>query len=196
MLLTVIANLLPLVAAKHAFLDLDAVFSAGFVFVLVEMIVPGRNLGACGIRVSRRILSHLVELGNRAASRRLTELDQMCAHLGACRWGEESEDSFPTLSQMFTFEHGYGSRIPESRESSDPLRRNTQDGELPNDGDQFNTENQVFPTNIPSLHLDGPDFSLGEEDGISWVFQPGMYTGEELADWEMFESQILTADLS
>jgi proline utilization trans-activator len=53
--------------AKHAFLDLDATFSVGFIFVLVEAIDPGKNMGLEGINGCRAILRYLADLGNRAA---------------------------------------------------------------------------------------------------------------------------------
>jgi proline utilization trans-activator len=195
-------NLYNLSSAKNTFLDLDAVFSAGFVFVLVEIIAPGRSLGACGIGVSRGILTHLMDLGNHAASRRLAELDQMCAHLGPYQALEQlgQSTSTDTLSGVFSFKRGF-----EAQSQSNPAN---EDMSMYGHGTQGNGE-EVPPSaqlvaasgsmslgNGPVLQLGTSDISLDGEDRISWVFQPGMYTGSELADWEMFESQLNTTDLS
>ena len=187
--------------AKNAFLDLDAVFSAGFVFVLVEIIAPGRSLGACGISVSRGILTHLMDLGNHAASRRLAELDQMCAHLGPYQALEQqgSSTSTDTLSGVFSFERGFEtqSQINPAIGDMSIYGHRTQGGgeEAPPSTQLDAAGGSMSVGNGPVLHLGATDLSLGGEDGISWVFQPGMYTGSELADWEMFESQLNTTDL-
>ncbi|POR30990.1 Uncharacterized protein TPAR_08800, partial [Tolypocladium paradoxum] len=181
------------IIAKNAFLDLDAVFSVGFVFVLVDVIAPGRDLGAYGIEVSRYILSYLAQLGNRAASRRLAELDQMCAHLG-CRPNQPPRESSPTniLSQRFSFERGYEA-TPVSRRGSMGLG-----GHSIRHADAEALSGQDVPGH-GDLPVDEPpnmslsDISLAGEDGLFWVFQPGVYTGAELADWEMLENQIFAA---
>lgn len=185
-------------AAKHAFLDLEAVFSAGFVSILVEIIAPRRKFGACGLRVCRQILSQLVELGNRAASKRLVELDQMCAHLGTLRADEQYEDTHQILSQVFTFDDECGNQpLASNQDSSNPARRSSQDGQaLADRPGQFSSMDSPPPSDRPSLSQEDPKLSFGDEDGIFGIFQPGLYTGEELADWEMFESQISGSDLA
>ncbi|OAA57002.1 hypothetical protein SPI_07383 [Niveomyces insectorum RCEF 264] len=50
-------------AAKHAFLDLDAIASVCFVFVLVEITSPGSHLGAPGIEASRSIIRYISREG-------------------------------------------------------------------------------------------------------------------------------------
>ena len=79
--ITIFSCILTSIAVKHVFLDLDAVFSVGFIFVLVEAVNPRKSLGFNGIDRSHAILRYLVILGNHAASKRLAEIDQMCAYL-------------------------------------------------------------------------------------------------------------------
>uniref|UniRef100_A0A0B7JL26 Zn(2)-C6 fungal-type domain-containing protein n=2 Tax=Bionectria ochroleuca TaxID=29856 RepID=A0A0B7JL26_BIOOC len=188
------------IMAKHAFLDLDALFSAGFVFVLLEIIAPKRGLGACGLDISRRILSHLMSLGNRAASRRLTELNQMCAHLEEFPYTVQQQSPVSQthiLSQRFSFERGYESdRINSHSHRSGRTRQNSLTSDEGNNPTYHLAEHDGHaPTDRPFLDIDASEISLDGEDGIFWAFQPGMYTGEELADWEMFESQITAADM-
>ncbi|EQB55597.1 hypothetical protein CGLO_04463 [Colletotrichum gloeosporioides Cg-14] len=100
------------ILAKNAFHDLDATFSVGYIFVLVEAINPGKNLGFKGIDGSRSILRYLVGLGNRAAANRLAELDQMCVHLALPvqqGTGQTPQQSLTDmLAKPFSFESGYG----------------------------------------------------------------------------------------
>lgn len=169
--------------------------------MLVEIIAPGRSLGACGISVSRGILTHLMDLGNHAASRRLAELDQMCAHLGPYQPLEQlgQSASTDTLSGIFSFERGFETQsqsTPTNGSMSIYGNRTQGDGEEVPPSAQLGAENgSISLGNGPILHLGTSDISLDGEDGISWVFQPGMYTGSELADWEMFESQLNTTEL-
>ncbi|KAF4966457.1 hypothetical protein FSARC_5863 [Fusarium sarcochroum] len=69
------------IIAKHAFLDLDCLFSTGFIFVLAVIINSDKAQAYEGIESVRSILMHLSNLGNRAATKRLAEIDQMCTSL-------------------------------------------------------------------------------------------------------------------
>ncbi|KAL7908500.1 fungal-specific transcription factor domain-containing protein [Trichoderma velutinum] len=70
--------------ANFGFSDLDATFSAAFVFVLVESMYPRAYSGSRidTIKSALWILQHLVSQGNRAAGKRRSEIKQMCSHLG------------------------------------------------------------------------------------------------------------------
>ncbi|KAL6922669.1 hypothetical protein FSST1_006695 [Fusarium sambucinum] len=69
------------IIAKHAFLDLDCLFSTGFIFVLAVIVNSDKAQAYEGIESVRSILMYLANLGNRAATKRLAEIDQMCASL-------------------------------------------------------------------------------------------------------------------
>ena len=93
------------VSAKHAFLDLDCIFSAGFVYVLAVAINSAQGPAYDGIGTARSILRYLTNLGNRAAAKRLAELDQMWAHLAGTAATPDSDLIAPeVLMQTFTFE--------------------------------------------------------------------------------------------
>lgn len=154
----------------------------------MEVINRGKNLGKSGIEGSRSILKYLVELGNRAAAKRLSELDQMSAHL------EFPSDEPPAaepltdlLTENFSFELGYVN--PETAAShyrdnaaSSVVHQNdpVPDEVVRTDG---NNAQNIGPGDV-GLNADLADISLEGENGLFWVFQPGFYTGEELADWE------------
>lgn len=166
------------------------------------MIAPSRGLGACGLQVSRGLLSHLAGLGNRAASKRLAELNQMCAHLGETLQGNQGyNDSSQSslLSQKFSFERGCEADLINAEgQVSDAGRRASllEDARNDNDNSQIQANDGHMSTREPALNNGALGISLDEDDGVFWAFQPGTYTGAELADWEMFESQISVADLS
>jgi proline utilization trans-activator len=69
-------------AAKFGFFDLDALFSAAFVFVLAEKISPRTPTDPCGIRDAASLMGWLSASGNKAATKRLADIHQMCSHLG------------------------------------------------------------------------------------------------------------------
>ncbi|RKK81791.1 hypothetical protein BFJ71_g15458 [Fusarium oxysporum] len=69
------------IIARHAFLDLDCLFSTGFIFALAVMINSDKAQACEGIESVRGILMYLSNLGNQAATKRLIEIDQMCASL-------------------------------------------------------------------------------------------------------------------
>ncbi|KAK6227416.1 fungal specific transcription factor domain-containing protein [Colletotrichum tabaci] len=192
------------ILAKNAFLDLDAAFSVGFVFVLVEAVSPGKGLGFKGVEGSRAILRYLVGLGNRAAASRLAELDQMCAHLSLSvrqptdhtPQEEASSSSFiDLLTQPFSFSSGYG--IVEARAGGISLgvvaggisnRESDVNGVVAGVGDCEDASQHDFGlsgADLASIPLEG-------ENSLYWVYHtPGFsFTGVEQTDWEALENQI------
>ncbi|KEF55278.1 uncharacterized protein A1O9_08932 [Exophiala aquamarina CBS 119918] len=69
--------------ANFGFSDLDAIFSAGFVFVLAETIYPSshRHSGLSGIRGCLDLLQDLNSHGNRPSAVRRRDIIQMCKQL-------------------------------------------------------------------------------------------------------------------
>lgn len=69
--------------AKFGFFDLDATFSAAFVFVLVEAIGAGdrRDSNLARITAALGLLEYLSAHGNKAAGKRQADIEQMCRHL-------------------------------------------------------------------------------------------------------------------
>ncbi|KAF9869750.1 fungal specific transcription factor domain-containing protein [Colletotrichum karsti] len=180
------------ILAKNAFLDLDATFSVGYIFVLVEAINPGKSLGFKGIDGSRAILRYLVGLGNRAAANRLAELDQMCVHLALPvqhGTGQTPQQSLTDLlTKPFSFESGYGA-IEEACSTldaaADTLSRTGAGG-----GGREMCDNED-----PGFEFSGADLAsipLEGENSLYWVYHtPGFsFTGVEQTDWEALENQI------
>ncbi|KAH9879371.1 hypothetical protein J1614_002810 [Plenodomus biglobosus] len=70
--------------ARFGFFDLDAAISSAFVFVLVESThsADSPQSGIQGIAAAMSILRFLGENGNKAAERRLKDVQHVCEHLG------------------------------------------------------------------------------------------------------------------
>ncbi|OHW93436.1 fungal specific transcription factor domain-containing protein [Colletotrichum incanum] len=185
------------ILAKNAFLDLDATFSVGFVFVLVEAINPGKSLGFKGIDGSRAILRYLVTLGNRAAGNRLAELDQMCTHLALPvnqSHGQTPQESFmDLLTQTFSFSSGYGNVNIGSERAATGVDNavtgaegaNNRDGDAEACNDVGQHDFGFSGADLASIPLEG-------ENSLYWVYHtPGfLFTGVEQTDWEALENQI------
>ncbi|CCF41839.1 hypothetical protein CH063_11995 [Colletotrichum higginsianum] len=190
------------ILAKNAFLDLDAAFSVGFVFVLVEAVSPGKGLGFKGVEGSRAILRYLVGLGNRAAASRLAELDQMCAHLslsvrqptGQTPQEEASSSFMDLLTQPFSFSSGYGN----VEAGAGGVSRSVVAGGISNRESDVNgvaTDGGCEAASQHDFGLSGADLAsipLEGENSLYWVYHtPGFsFTGVEQTDWEALENQI------
>lgn len=187
--------------AKNAFLDLDATFSVGYVFVLVQAINPGKGLGHTGIDGSRAILRYLAMLGNRPAASRLAELDQMCLHLAlpVHQSGIQApQESFIDLmAQPFSFSTSYRNRDAtlEGPSTSEDLAMANIQGLS---GVQENLEPTSEVHDMDDQHdfgFSGADLAsipLEGENSLYWVYHtPGFsFTGVEQTDWEALENQI------
>lgn len=186
--------------AKHAFLDLDAAFSVGFIFVLVEAINPTKGLGTDGIEGSLTILSYQALQGNRAASKRLEELNHMCASLslpvqqhGPARTQTQASPQLTiapneVLSQPFSFDSGYNAINPMdysmTRDISSEVPQPAQArGQV--SADQSYDQPGVDWADLASISLDG-------ENDLYWVYHdPTMpFTGVEQIDWGALEGQL------
>ncbi|KAK1532308.1 uncharacterized protein CCOS01_04291 [Colletotrichum costaricense] len=189
------------ILAKNAFLDLDATFSVGYVFVLVQAINPGKGLGHKGIDGSRAILRYLAALGNRPAARRLAELDQMCSHLALPVYQsgiQAPEESFMDLmAQPFSFSASY------RNSDTAPEGPSTSEGSaIPNiqglSSVQDSTDSTSEVQDMDGQHdfgFSGADLAsipLEGENSLYWVYHtPGFsFTGVEQTDWEALENQI------
>ncbi|KAF9696711.1 hypothetical protein EKO04_005317 [Ascochyta lentis] len=179
------------ILAKHAFLDLDTTFSVGFIFVLVEAIDPGKNLGLDGINGCRSILRNLADLGNRAAANRLTELEQMCANLTPI---EPALD--PTLQTMSATPTAIGILTKPFSFTSIRQRSGSRHPGSPNAHGQ-STADPSFAQHGTSDAADfcGADLAslpLDDIDSLYWTYHPpGLaFTGVEQADWESLEHEL------
>ena len=70
--------------AKFGYFDLDAAISAAFIFILVESLqsVGSSRSGLHGIRSATSILQYLIKHGNKAAAKRMLDVEHICQHLG------------------------------------------------------------------------------------------------------------------
>lgn len=166
--------------------------------MLVEAIDPGKNLGLEGINGCRSILRYLVDLGNRAAASRLTELDQMCAHLApvqpvaelASQAMSATPNAIGSLTQPFSFTNGHrpsGARHPTSpsEQTQSAVASSTRQLEA-----QDNVE-----TNRRSADFIGVDLAnlpLDDIDSLYWTCHPPRlsFTGVEQVDWGALEQEI------
>ncbi|KAL2826097.1 hypothetical protein BDW59DRAFT_161222 [Aspergillus cavernicola] len=71
--------------ANFGFFDLDAIFSAAFVFVLAGTIYPNKESCWRDINLALDVLDQLSLHGNKASSNRRADILQMCDHLGISR---------------------------------------------------------------------------------------------------------------
>ncbi|KAK1625535.1 hypothetical protein BDP81DRAFT_328235 [Colletotrichum phormii] len=189
------------ILAKNASLDLDATFSVGYVFVLVEAIDPGNLLGHKGIDGSRAILRYLVALGNRTAASRLAELDQMCTHLALPvhqSGGQTPHQSFiDLLTQKFSYSSGYGNVdvAPEGPSAIDGPATPSAQGLSRTQENVEPVSGAHDPDGQHDFGFSGADLAsipLEGEDSLYWVYHtPGFsFTGVEQTDWEALENQI------
>ncbi|KAH7334191.1 hypothetical protein BKA66DRAFT_517567 [Pyrenochaeta sp. MPI-SDFR-AT-0127] len=180
--------------AKNAFLDLDATFSAGFIFVLVEAINPGNTLGHRGIDGARGILRYLVGLGNRVAATRLDELNRMCQHLELLLPPENTSpeqqrppdrSDFEVLSRPFSFDIGFRSTVhgllPRQDPYSDlaPSAANT----MQSPAEMMGFDQNYFGLNgadLADIALEGNDYLYGVYHASDMPL-----TGVEQLDWEI-----------
>ncbi|VUC27318.1 unnamed protein product [Clonostachys rosea] len=68
--------------AKFGFFDLDAIFSAAFVFVMAEVTEHKAPMGPSDLQSAVSFLDHLGKCGNKASMNRLVDIRQMCSRLG------------------------------------------------------------------------------------------------------------------
>ncbi|KAF5576174.1 positive activator of transcription [Fusarium pseudocircinatum] len=159
------------IIAKHAFLDLDCLFSAGFIFVLAVIINSDKAQAYQGIDSVRSILMHLSNLGNRAATKRLAEIDQMCASLALETETPHIDVAQPQMLMPFSL-HASGEPQSQNLASENALG-----------------EQDVVMAGAQDLE----DFMLEGENDIYWIYHnPSLsLTGVEQLDWETLENHMV-----
>ncbi|KAL6884748.1 hypothetical protein GGI43DRAFT_419296 [Trichoderma evansii] len=171
---------------KHAFLDLDCIFSAGFIFVLAVAVNSARGQAYDGIDSARSLLKYLANLGNRAAAKRLVEIDQMCAHLALPMETPNMEEIQPVvLMQPFSFERATQATRRQSDVAGGTQAQDTS-GEMP-----ILESGTVGQDALTTSVSDLADIVLEGEEDLYWMYHnPSLsLTGVDLLDWETFENQ-------
>ena len=140
-----------------------------------------------GIGSARSILRYLANLGNRAASRRLAELDQMCAHLSVQTETPNQEVIRPELL-MQSFSFGRTS----SHGASGLDTAQVQDQDVPVYGTGVESEIQPVQDGATGGAAQLADIVLEGENNLYWMYNnPSLsLTGVDLADWERLETQL------
>jgi proline utilization trans-activator len=198
---------LTLRTAKHAFIDLDSVFSVGFIFVLVEAINPGKEMGISGINGARAILQYLENLGNHAAARRLAEIDQMCSHLSLPTKGANPQstqfrpnrNSLPDQGQDVGMQMLWMSQEASVSEPTAAGVSAAAEISINSDQNMLDPADFAIPRNFATSTDQGPLFSntdmanisLEGEDLYGMYHTPGFaYTGVDHANWEALDGQM------
>ncbi|SCN68650.1 related to positive activator of transcription [Fusarium fujikuroi] len=167
------------IIAKHAFLDLDCLFSTGFIFVLAVIINSDKAQAYQGIESVRSILTHLSNLGNRAATKRLAEIDQMCTSLTLETETPDVEAAQPQmLMQPFSFQASGAAPIASSE---------------PQDQDLTSVNALGEQDAVMAGAQDLGDIVLEGEDDLYWIYHnPSLsLTGVEQLDWETLENHMV-----
>jgi proline utilization trans-activator len=189
--------------AKFGYFDLDAAVSAAFVFVLVESLqsTGSPRSGLHGIRGATSILQYLVKYGNKAAEKRMSDVEHICQHLGI-EIGIPTVVASPAATEGPSDSTDYGALYDHESSAEDAI---VSDGshtpdtyeeptiatdwrqalfELPDHTSHFpnSLESTSGSYSIPSID-DISDFNLGFGNDF-------MLTGADEIDWEEFERQI------
>ncbi|CAN9200652.1 unnamed protein product [Alternaria alternata] len=190
--------------AKFGYFDLDAAISAAFIFILVESLqsVGSPRSGLHGIRSATSILQYLTKHGNKAAAKRMLDVEHICQHLGI-------GISVPTIAgspaaaaegPSDNLDHGaLCDRLPSAEDTTMSNKSHAADTyqeptlatnwrqalfELPDHTSRFSNslgfDNESY--DIPSIDDIG-DFNLDFGNDF-------MLTGADEIDWEEFERQI------
>ncbi|CAN9423932.1 unnamed protein product [Alternaria alternata] len=192
--------------AKFGYFDLDAAISAAFIFILVESLqsVGSPRSGLHGIRSATSILQYLTKHGNKAAAKRMLDVEHICQHLGI-------GISVPTIAgspaaaaaaegPSDNLDHGaLRDRLPSAEDTTMSNKSHAADTyqeptlatnwrqalfELPDHTSRFSNslgfDNESY--DIPSIDDIG-DFNLDFGNDF-------MLTGADEIDWEEFERQI------
>lgn len=191
--------------AKFGFFDLDAAVSSAFVFLLVESIysTESSQSGKQGVKGATSILSYLSGCGNRAAQRRLNDVQQLCEHLHIMdeslippaghstqtitvpTTNRESHNSntidvatVGSSANVQAEQSHYTSPLLEDidwRQALSSLEAQGDTSDIPAMNDGFISDMNAFD------HLDGFNFDLNGDF---------MLTGADETDWAQFEHQI------
>ncbi|CAJ0547369.1 Ff.00g041230.m01.CDS01 [Fusarium sp. VM40] len=168
------------IIARHAFLDLDCLFSTGFTFALAVIINSDKVHAGEGIETVRGILMHLSNLGNQAATKRLTEIDQMCASLGLETETPNTHIGEPqALMQPFSLSSASQSALRQPQGQT-AITQNAING------NEFGGEDTAM-AGVDDLS----DIMLEGEDDLYWIYHNTSLslTGVEQLDWENLDFQ-------
>lgn len=161
----------PKKTAKFGFFDLDALFSAAFVFVLTEKITPRQPTDPSGIRSAVSLMDWLSTCGNKVATKRLADIYQMCSHLNIILdWEGLAINPTPATE-------------PEQKEGTMPWARSVAQASL----------QEIVPAWQPAepgqdLSIDMLSFSPGEMDVAAFWDGGGLsLDGTFETDWQEFE---------
>ncbi|KAL0934895.1 uncharacterized protein CTRU02_209486 [Colletotrichum truncatum] len=132
--------------ANFGFFDLDAAYSAAFVFVLVDSVAINTTqpCGVSKIRTAFNIVKHLSVQGNKAAAKRSAEIEQTCNHLGIS-FHEEPEENVQGPRSVLS---GLEDIAQLSRGNGDSGTERTQEG------DMHQGEPALPDSNLSTTHFD------------------------------------------
>jgi proline utilization trans-activator len=202
-------------AARFGFFDLDATFAAAFVLVMMGVVDDDEQRPE-GLRQAFDVLNYLSDAGNKAAERRLKDIQQFCSHVWPNDRPHRSSDNHPNRSQDVNAGNGAGgeARRPLGKVSStngnaeQVLHRPAMPtGTLPVDQMHWNDAMQpqpgnLLPTNQGFLDvwnssdtmfgIDPYQFGIDlsrEADGIYSSFHDPTFplTGVDYSDWQEME---------
>ena len=194
--------------AKHAFLDLDTIYSIAFIFILLQAISPSHRIAAVGIARSSSILAHLAHFGNEAASNRLREIEQISSGLLHPRSGSDGtrpradvgqdsailDQSFRFLQPSQDLQAHHEDRRQHELGTSTSVGMNQEGCQCLNSGVRDQTRSQVSLPGSPLLRNDDPwpliDASLGDETQLFQDYQNVVLpsAGVDFLDWEALDT--------
>lgn len=171
-----------------------------FIFVLVESIYATTKQG-CGLNGTMDaigIFQYLTDHGNRAASNRRADIEEMCAHLGVSLQpdrGKTPEQNYFVVEDSQNQEQaGPLTSAASSRQDmhSGPITQ----PQAPINLDWYEPFAQVFPEQIPYPMEDASmtemSFGEGTHDIYSLYYNDDLaLTGAVNTDWEELERQIV-----
>ncbi|KAJ9661442.1 hypothetical protein H2201_006473 [Coniosporium apollinis] len=188
---------------KFGFFDLDATFSVAFVFVLVESIYSSKGSDLFGIHGTLGIFHYLTQHGNRAASKRLADIEQMCDHLSIplelSTAAGRSAPTEPHLNAVAEPHNGQredtAARWPNGQEQAPDMERLVP-LEEPMSLDWYQPLEPVFPQQIPypveDTAIGDNFFGEGTHDVYSLYYNNDLaLTGAVESDWEELERHIV-----
>ncbi|KAH8168289.1 fungal specific transcription factor domain-containing protein [Sarocladium implicatum] len=169
--------------AKFGFFDLDALFSAAFVFVLGETMDLEGETSARGIARSASLMQYLGAVGNKVAVKRLMDIEQMCTHLNIA-----VEESISEAMQQ----------TPSGDEAGQQLNQEAHEAVIVSQGQKYSSEYTKTPESRLGSGGYGAEglglMSLWSED-IDFLID---FDGNDLnldgtieTDWGEFERTIL-----
>lgn len=157
--------------------------------MLAVAVNSGHSQAYEGIDSARSILMYLANLGNRAAAKRLNEIDQMCASLALqTETPDVNVGQSHTLMQPFSFN-------PTAQRTAGDASASATVPETPNHVVSYHSPTgqtlcETSDTTTAGI-ADLADIVLEGEDDLYWMYHnPSLaLTGVELIDWETLENQ-------